>query len=505
VLLFARFGIHGRLSRDEAVFAYGGQQLAHGVAPYASIFDPKGPGATMLGGAAAGLAHAVGRNDLFAIRAAFFACSVLATLAVYLLVRRLWHSVVAGVVAAVVFASFNGLAADALSGPDAKTPGILALVVSLWLVVRRQWFPAGVAAACAFLVWQPLLVAPVVAVVAPALAVEAGTRAKAVARAALGVVVPVAAVGTYFAIAGAFGDFIECAFVFPLTGIQRTDVTIGHRLHRIVDVVHASYGVSGLLLAIGIVVVFALGVAHVVRGRREWRTAIAAPLVCAVLVSMVFELGYAATDFQGYPDVYPLLPYGAIGVGGLAAVLSRARLRNAVATLSLVLSALLVGWSWQWFGAQAQADPGLRAQLADACGVARLVDGTGRLLSLGDPAPLVLTHRRNPDRYIYLGSGVDRWKIEHTSGGFEGWMAQISALHPPVVVLTGWEGSSVRVRVVRRLEKSGYVSRYLGRWRVFLTPAAVARAQQVGVRLAHESEAFATGPAGRELPGGTCR
>src|SRR5437763_17133251 len=100
--LFTRFSIDDTLRRDEAIYTYGGQQMAHGVAPYASIFDPKAPGATIVSGVAAALARVAGRNDVYAIRAAFFACSVLAALAVYLLARRLFRSTAAGVVGAVV-------------------------------------------------------------------------------------------------------------------------------------------------------------------------------------------------------------------------------------------------------------------------------------------------------------------------------------------------------------------------------------------------------------------
>src|SRR6476646_9791806 len=53
LLLLTRYGIHGSLGRDEAIYAYSGQQVAHGVAPYVSMFDPKGPLASLLAGFAA--------------------------------------------------------------------------------------------------------------------------------------------------------------------------------------------------------------------------------------------------------------------------------------------------------------------------------------------------------------------------------------------------------------------------------------------------------------------
>jgi hypothetical protein len=43
VALFSRFSIDAELRRDEAIYAYGGQQLAQGVRPYVRILDPKTP------------------------------------------------------------------------------------------------------------------------------------------------------------------------------------------------------------------------------------------------------------------------------------------------------------------------------------------------------------------------------------------------------------------------------------------------------------------------------
>ena len=53
VLLYTRFPFTGGLGRDESIYAYEAQRFSRGQAPYASIFDPKTPGAGILGGIAA--------------------------------------------------------------------------------------------------------------------------------------------------------------------------------------------------------------------------------------------------------------------------------------------------------------------------------------------------------------------------------------------------------------------------------------------------------------------
>ena len=505
VLLFVRWGINGKLSRDEAIYTYGGQQLAHGVAPYASIFDPKSPGATMLAGISAAVGHLFGRNDVYFIRLGFFLLSLLTVIAVYALAVWLWRSVAAGVVAAVVFAAFTGFAEDALSGPDAKTPGIAAIVFAMWLACRRMWFWSGIACGIAFVVWQPLMFFPIVIAIVALLTSERGARLQAFVRAAAGSLLPFVAVCIYFAIVGAFGKFVEAAFVFPLTGVQRGPVTLTHRITRIAGVVHSSYGVSGVLLWVGMLVLVVVAAVRVARTRPQWRAALADPLICIVLLTLATQLIYAFADFQGYPDVYPLLPYGAIGMGGLAAIAVSAARSDSVrnVTTSVVLSVTLVfaALSWVWFGSDRSNSNALRLQRADACAVQRIA-GNG-VWALGDAAPLVLTHRKNPDRYIYLGSGVDRWRNKHTTGGFDAWTAKIQSVAPDVVVIAGWH-SGVRTRITRWLHQNGYVARFVGPWVVFVTPAAIEAARQHGVQLEPEASEYATGPRGNMLPAAPC-
>ena len=508
VALFTRFSTNIKMSRDEGIYAYSGQQLAHGLAPYASIFDPKAPLASIIAGLGALAARIAGRDDIYAIRAAFFVCSVLAVLAVYLLVTRLFRSPLGGVTAAVVFAADWAFAVDAVSGPNAKTPAVLFAVLSMWLLAGRRWFWGALFSALAVLVWQPMVFYLLVAVLLPPLAAT-GRRRRAFLQAVVGAAIPVAVTSLYFAVAGAFRLFVEAAVVFPLSGVQREAETLGARLLHIRDLIDSNYGYGGVPFWVGLALLLVCVVVHLVRGRSSWRTALLAPLVAVVLVTLVGNAAYAATDFQGYPDLYPLLPYPAIGFGGAVALLVeavRARAAQRVAAVAVLAAlALLAGLTWVSFSDDPVNThrPGLGAQLSDACALDRvLVPGTP-LLSLGDPVPLVTTHRRNPDRFIYLGSGVDRWKVDHTPGGVTAWTTQIAHWAPSVVVVRSWEGQ-YRPAIARWLRQNGYVPRYAGSWRIFVTPGALERAPQQGVELTMRRQKVARGPGGRPLPVGNC-
>src|SRR3954464_340546 len=88
-LLFTQFSIEGNLSRDEAIYSYGGQQLVDGVLVYDGIFDPKPPLPPFLTALGVGAGRVAGVDELYAMRYEFFLFALLTVGAVYLLGLRL--------------------------------------------------------------------------------------------------------------------------------------------------------------------------------------------------------------------------------------------------------------------------------------------------------------------------------------------------------------------------------------------------------------------------------
>lgn len=489
LLLFARFGLNGLLSRDEGIYVYGGEQLArHGTAPYVSIFDPKGPGATLLCALLAAIGRVVGADQLSAIRVGFLIMSLLTVGAVYLLVLTLWGSRLGAFAAGVAFASFFPFAVDALAGPDAKTPGVLFLVLAMWFAARRRWAASAVMGSLAFLVWQPFFIYPLMTLVAALCLGDAdaparrGPHWRAFGRSLLATVIPVAVVAIYFAAAGAMSQFLESAVRFPLTGIQRGSYSFRSHVHL---VKHVAEKFAGPLFWIGLVLLVFLVVATLAGGDRSRRGRLANPVVYAVATTAVLGVLYALFDFQWYPDLLPLLAYPAIGIGGTVALVHRwvASPRSAgsagpagsvaslgaAAIVSVVVVAAVALTSYQFvqFGRSNEIG-GLVDERRMAC-VENAVVGDGQLYSLGNPAALVLTGRTNPDRFIYLDSGVGRWKIKHTPGGLVGWYHEIRRAEPRMIIDDGWQKtSSIRLRLIARLRNQGFVSRYVGTWHVLV-------------------------------------
>jgi len=330
-----------------------------------------------------------------------------------------------------------------LGGPNAKTPGILLAALSMSLLVRRRWFRGALTGSLAFLAWQPLGVYVAVAVVAGLLTSNAEERRGRLPRILAGAAIPVAAMTLYLWLVGAGPKFVEAAIRFPVTGVERRS-TLLERVERFELLVGQDYGTTRVLLWVGLLLLAPLLVAELVRARHDLRSTLSRPYVSVVCASFAPLAAYSIFDFQGTGDLYPLLPYAAVALGGAVGLavdrVEKLPARRVATAVSLVAVAALVAVAWALYSGHRRRDTHLVEQRTTAAALERILAPDETLLAIGDPTPLVLTGRRNPDRYIYLGSGVAPWMLAHTAGGFEGWKARIRAADPAIIVVKAWSG-----------------------------------------------------------------
>jgi hypothetical protein len=261
--------------------------------------------------------------------------------------------------------------------------------------------------------------------------------------------------------------------------VQRGPVTFSERWTDIRHVVASGYPHTAVLFWTGCALLAALSLARLMAARGEWRAALRTPLIWIVLPTFTGLVAFSLTDFQGYPDLFPLLPYAALGIGGTVTALGRLRLHPVATAGALAVTALLVVLSWHWYDTAPDNNRGLVAQRAYGADLNRLLGPHATLYSLGDPRPFVLSDRRSPSRFIYMGSGVGDWVVEHTPGGLSGWAAGIRAVQPAVIAFGGgWHGV-IRDELETAL-RPGYKVRYLDGCRLLIRAEIVGRADQLG-------------------------
>ena len=488
----------GALSRDNAIYLYSGQRMAEGIPPYVSIFDHKGPLAPMLVGAGVMISKYLGATDITAVRAVFFSIGCLAVAATYALGGTLFKSQRAGLFTALTFLGFFGFARYAVSSPEAKTPMVLFEVLCLLFASQRRWLLAGLCGSLAALVWQPMAVFSLVAIVLAATQKDE-PRLGASLRAVAGACLPVGATGAYFYFQGAFDELVNGSILFNARYLDREQLLSTAEFFAPVKAIFQGYDtilvpiVVGAMLAAVVIGLVTLGSVYLLKksqngpSGRPMRKGAFAP----IFLSLPFPVLWSLVDFQGYPDFYVFIPYVAVGFGGFLSfvvgrmgaegVLFPGGTRLLTVGLSAALTAVAV------LGSLVVVDPArgvssldteerppgpndLDYQQRAASEVQRRFGEDVKVVSIGAPQLLVLLHKTNPNPYAFIIRGIDDQIAVETPGGFEGWIQELEAYDPDVIAFgrtSGQHSPMLLEWLERRYEKEK-----IGPWTLYVKQSA---------------------------------
>ncbi|MBO0846716.1 MAG: hypothetical protein J2P22_15020 [Nocardioides sp.] len=431
LVVYLLHGFDKILARDLGLYTYGGQRFLAGDPPYVGVLNRSGPLAHLLPGIGTWAGRLVGLSDVHGARALYMLISVLAVCVVYLAVRDLTRLRPAAVVAAVAFLGFQAFLDAATNGPRDKTAMTLFLLLALLAVVRRRWVTCGVFIAMGTLTWQPVffVIAPTAAV-AVLLAPE--RRLAALVRIAVGGIAATAVVVFYYILNGALHAFL---LGFVLINARYTHQTSAFSQGKIWVGARSGYGPSFWVIIFGFVAVLVLAV---VSARAAWRTREAAPATYVALgAGTLVGLAWCYIAYNKAPDLFVMLPFAALGVGGAAAVLLRRLDMRAAVAVTAVLA--VIGTTYATAFSINSRRHTLIAQQAQVAAMFRAGPHPSTVLSVQAPQVLVLSGRTNISRYQMFGNGFWNY-IDHTfPGGLAGYRAWVEKQAPTfIVVETGF-------------------------------------------------------------------
>ena len=419
LVTYALHGFDGLLSRDLSLYSYAGQQVVEGVPPYQGVLNRAGPLAHLIPAVGVGLARLGGFDDLLGMRVLFMLIATLCTCTVYALGRDVFRSRLAGLVTAGTFLTFAGFVHYASNGPREKTPMTLFVVCALWAVTKQRWFTAGLFVSLATLCLQIAFFPSFTAAVAGALVLAAGQRVRALVRVALGGAVPAVACLVYFALVGALRDALDA---FLLINVRYTEPDpLLAKLGENADDLWAAYGVSVWLLLAGsvalLVISFVLGREKVARGLPS------TPVLGAFALALVFGLLWNLKDYDAWPDLFPLLPLAAVGIGALFVTATHRLSRRSA---MLVAGALLVAMTATAVrGSVTTRDDRLVTQRESVAAVLGELPPSATVTSIEAPQPLVLARLTNPTRHQMFSGGLPLYVDDTWPGGLEAFRRQL--------------------------------------------------------------------------------
>jgi hypothetical protein len=488
VFVYGMYGFDGALPLDYSIYLYSGQRMAEGVPPYVSIFDHKGPLSPMIAGLGVMLSKLLDGDDIYTVRAVFFATGCLTVVAVYLLGKSVFRSQVAGFFAALTFLGFYAYGYPAASGPEPKTPMVLFQTLSLLLASQKRWFWAGCFGSLAFLVWQPMgvfsMMVFVLAVTRPK-----GERRNAALRALGGIATPLLVIVGYFYYYGALGELLDGVVLFNALYLTRGDYTTAPLANRVLwdptlsqTLLNPSLlweSVNDIVLPyITMLGPIVIGLAMIIRlyflKPYQYRFA-------PILLSFLAPPLWALVDFQLSDDFFVYLPYVAIGFGAFAA--SMTQRTKTPWLVGILLGMLLLGIAIANTFEEVNA-PAAKKLLATNISLSEQREGASqieerfgkdiRIASVNSPQVLALLHRENPNPYLFITAGIDRYIDAKEPGGFKSWL---EGLETSDVISFFGEGQALlpgdEASIEHREELLGWLGSHyhiekIGPWYVFV-------------------------------------
>lgn len=427
------YGLERRLSRDNAIYYYSAQQWVQGIPPLVSFFDLKTPLTSFYSSLGVTLTPLIGLHELIVVRAFYIPIGLLTVLAIYQLAVDLWKSRFTGWIAALTLLSLEPLMYVTLSGPRPKVLSLFFVVTTLLAITRSRWLGAGALASLGMLAWQPAGLLIVTALIA-SIAYREGARAPLMVT--VGAVIPVAMMAAYYATVGAMQEFLDASLLAHMMtpGLGEPPMVY---LARMWSTAAARMGILFFPVMAGCLVFLVISIRMLLARSTGTRRALGPAVLCFALF-FVFSL----FDFQGIPDWLPLLPFACLGFARGCSELSRwlgewrseagAVTRYACVGFCAVALFMTV------------TEPGhnnFRSQEARTKQILEDFDAGNSVVVIGATDFLAFSGVRSPTPHVLITPrGMAAYMDARIPGGTDGWLEQLRAIDPTIVVVRQSEG-----------------------------------------------------------------
>lgn len=309
------------LTPDRSIQVYIAQEILRGHPPYVAVVFPKTPLTAIFSALTILVGNILGLSDVVSVRLLFLVIGALGVAFTFLVAKSVAPSLPARLASAITLTGFGLWARSSAAGPELKILMILFGLITLWALAEKRWLLAGLAASLSFLTWQPAGIYLALALAAPLFSSN-GERRRGFLQALAGAFIPLLLVTAYLAAENALASaFRQTIWGQILYATQGGEWTLSRGVRQLIRVVNRGLREESWFVIMGAAGWLGFTSKTVLSWRRPlaWRRS---PAINAgginpwpLLLSGYSWLLFSLRDLQGKPDLIPLLPYLALGLG----------------------------------------------------------------------------------------------------------------------------------------------------------------------------------------------
>ncbi|HSE36106.1 MAG TPA: hypothetical protein VLG74_02315 [Blastocatellia bacterium] len=432
---------------DPAIYDYLAQSILRGQLPYRDVVDIKGPGAPYLSAAAIAVGRLFDIRDILSIRALHVVMVGLLSAFTFLVAHTYLESRLAAVIAFVIPLLRESIVTTLIGGTQPKLPMIIFGLLTLLMIAKDRPMAAGFFSMLSCLCWQPGLLFTGTALLIFSRYFTNWRDLKAL-KVLASAFIPLVIVLGYFYSRGALGDLWAWTITYNYSVFgPDAGPTPGDAIRHIVLISRRVFEreiVIIMLSAIGLGVFLF----ERVRKRISGAAALESPDLFrdALIFPPLIYGAFTLVNFQGPPDLIPLMPFLGIFAGWLFVWFGRAAGRLTPPSLSsrslagqiigiavpvAILAVVLVRAGSFRVGGLKLKD--------QHTGVQRLreeLQPGDEIYVHGAVEILVLLNKANLNPYIFLDWGADEFEASRRGVSFQQLVDEMETRAPKYVALT---------------------------------------------------------------------
>ncbi len=431
---------------DCGIYDYIAQSIVRGQLPYRDVIDPKAPGAMYLSATAMAIGDSVGVRDIIAVRWLYVLMAGLLLAITFLTAESYLRSRPAAIIAFLIPLFPQNFALMMTKGTQPKLPMMVFGMLALLLVARDRPFWAGFCSMLSCLCWQPGLLFAGTAFLIFSRYLTSWRDRRAI-KVIAGAAVPLVAVLLYFYSKGALGDLWSWTITYPYSVFRpEGQKPLRQALAQLWKISHQELGSD--LVVVGLSAMgFAMYLAN--RTHAMLKDGLRSPDLFrdAIVLPPVVYFIFCIIDFQGGPDLIPLLPFIGLFAGSFVIELSQSIASNRFATrwvpasvwnslVPAIAAFAILALIFNRTTSYQRPILDLREQDKGISQIAPYLGPDDTIYVHGSAEILVLLNRPNLNRYIALDSGADDYIASQKSGGFNDVIDEIESAAPKLVAIS---------------------------------------------------------------------